>query len=95
LSRIERERAHEKIIDKNEDQENDHRAEVKSTHFMWGDILTYGFEHGLGQAIQDHSDLIKGGDPDPGKDHTKQDDKHIDPQDNMESVRCGQQKIRK
>jgi hypothetical protein len=71
LLSIERKRSHEKIIDKNEDQENDHRADVKPPHFIWWDILSYGFEHGLGQVIQDDSDLVEGWNPDPGKDHTK------------------------
>jgi len=89
LSRIERDRAYEKIVDKNDDQKNDHRADIKSSHFVWRNIPAYGFEHRFGQTIQDHCELIEGGNLDPGKDDTEQDDKHIDPKDNMENVRSG------
>jgi hypothetical protein len=92
---IDGKRAHEKIIDKNKDQNNDHRAYVKPPHFVWGNIPAHGLEHGLCQVIKDHRELIEGGNPDPGQNHTKQDDEHVDSQDDVECVRRGQQKIRK
>jgi hypothetical protein len=65
---IDRERAHEKIVDKNKNQNDDHRTDVQSPHFVGRNILAYRFEHRLSQVIKDHGDLIKGRNSDPGQD---------------------------